>query len=164
MYNTYASCLGYHADYDVRYPSYPQTGTAGMMAQTPGFMTSPGAFPGAMVTPQMPSGTAIPGVPGPAGGTQGMLPVEQSYVENILRANLGKKAKFYMTYENNSQWNAKIFVGVIEAAGRDHIIISDPATGKRFLLLTLNLDFVEFDEPLNYTLPFGSAGQTASGR
>ncbi|THF82762.1 spore coat protein GerQ [Cohnella fermenti] len=81
---------------------------------------------------------------------------EVSYVENILRMNLGKVATLYMTYENNSEWNAKIFKGVLEAAGRDHIIISDPVTGKRYLLLMLNLDYITFDEPLNYTLPFGT--------
>jgi len=81
---------------------------------------------------------------------------EESYVENILRMNLGKVATLYMTYENNSEWNAKIFKGILEAAGRDHIIISDPVTGKRYLLLMLNLDYITFDEPLNYTLPFGS--------
>lgn len=89
---------------------------------------------------------------------------EESYVENILRMNLGKVATLYMTYENNSEWNAKIFKGVLEAAGRDHIIISDPATGKRYLLLMLNLDYITFDEPLNYNLPFGTAGNPATRR
>lgn len=104
--------------------------------------------------PAVTNGSFIPST----GTTLPAPPREESYVENILRMNLGKVGTFYMTYENNSEWNAKIFKGVVEAAGRDHIIISDPATGKRYLLLTLNLDYVTFDEPLNYTLPFGSAG------
>ncbi|SFI90517.1 spore germination protein Q [Paenibacillus sp. UNC496MF] len=79
---------------------------------------------------------------------------EESYVENILRMNRGKMATFYMTYENNREWNAKVFRGVIEAAGRDHIIISDPSTGMRYLLLTLNLDYVTFDGPINYSYTF----------
>lgn len=107
----------------------------------------------------MPNGSTI--LPG---GTTVPTPSEESYVENILRMNLGKTATLYMTYENNSEWNAKIFKGVLEAAGRDHIIISDPATGKRYLLLMLNLDYITFDEPLNYTLPFGTAGASATGR
>ncbi|WP_429370821.1 spore coat protein GerQ [Paenibacillus sp. DS2015] len=104
-----------------------------------------------MMPPQVPSGSPMT----PTGNVVSTPPpvFEQSYVENILRANLGKTGTFYMTYENNSEWNAKIFKGVIEAAGRDHIIISDRATGKRYLLLTLNLDYVTFDEPLNYTYP-----------
>lgn len=101
--------------------------------------------------PAVPSGSFVT----PDGGNIVTLPaVEESYVENILRLNRGKLATFYMTYENNSEWNAKVFKGVIEAAGRDHIIISDPATGMRFLLLMLNLDYVTFNEPINYEYPF----------
>jgi spore germination protein Q len=80
---------------------------------------------------------------------------EESYVENILRMNLGKKATVYATYENNSEWNAKVFTGILKAAGRDHIILSDPETGERILLLMVNVDYITFDEELNYTLPFG---------
>jgi len=111
------------------------------------------------VFPPQPSGAVIPGVPGPSPGVQvpGMLPIEQSFIENILRLNKGKTGTFYFTYENNNEWNAKIYRGVIEAAGRDHIILSDPATGKRYLLLMVNFDYAEFDEPLNYEYPFGSA-------
>ncbi|MDQ0060694.1 spore coat protein GerQ [Paenibacillus harenae] len=98
----------------------------------------------------VPSGSIVT----PSGGNIVSPFVEESYVENILRLNRGKAATFYMTYENNSQWNAKIFKGIIEAAGRDHIIISDPTTGMRFLLLTLNLDYVTFDEPIAYEYPF----------
>jgi spore germination protein Q len=83
----------------------------------------------------------------------GTLPiVEESYIENILRMNKGKMATIYMTFENNSQWNAKVFKGKIEAAGRDHIIVSDPKTGMRYLLQMVNLDYITFDEPLNYSL------------
>lgn len=78
---------------------------------------------------------------------------EESFIENILRLNRGKIGTFFLTYENNSQWNAKIIRGIIETAGRDHIILSDPQSGKRFLLLMLNLDYVEFDEPVNYFMP-----------
>lgn len=79
---------------------------------------------------------------------------EQSFIENILRLNLGKVGTFYMTYENNSEWNAKKFRGVLEAAGRDHIIISDPRTGMRTILLMVNLDYATFDEPLSYQYPY----------
>ncbi|SES18697.1 spore coat protein GerQ [Salipaludibacillus aurantiacus] len=89
----------------------------------------------------------------------GMLPIEMSYIENILRLNRGKVGTFYMTFENNDRWNAKIFKGVIEAAGRDHIIISDPQTDKRYLLLMVNLDYVTFDEEIEYDYPFDGAQQ-----
>lgn len=81
---------------------------------------------------------------------EGMLPMEQSYVENILRLNRGKHVTVYMTIEHDT----KTFEGVIEAAGRDHLIISDPETGRRYLLLMVYLDYVVFQEEINYEYPF----------
>lgn len=83
----------------------------------------------------------------------GMLPIQQSYIENILRLNRGKEVTVYMTFETREMQS---FRGVIEAAGRDHIILSDPETGKRYLLLMVYLDYVVFDEELNYDYPFQS--------
>ncbi|MEK3888557.1 spore coat protein GerQ [Bacillus sp. FSL K6-3431] len=94
----------------------------------------------------------------PSGGINvpGMLPVEESYIENILRLNKGKLVSIHSTFEHNSEWNAKIFKGLIEAAGRDHVILSDPQTGKRYLIPMIYVDFVTFDEPIDYEYPFGS--------
>lgn len=75
---------------------------------------------------------------------------EESYIENILRLNKGKIATVYLTFPDNREWNAKVVTGVIEAAGRDHIVISDPQTGKRYLLLMIYLDYVTFDDELQY--------------
>lgn len=80
-----------------------------------------------------------------AGGT-----MEESFIENILRFNKGKVGTFYFTYQGNSKWNAMVYHGRVETAGRDHLIISDPSSGKRFLLMMANLDWVEFDEQINY--------------
>jgi spore germination protein Q len=93
-------------------------------------------------------------------GAPGQLPLEQSYIENILRMNKGKVATVYMTFENNEKWNAKVFKGIIEAAGRDHIILSDPQTGKRYLLLMVYVNYVTFDEEINYSYPFGTQQQS----
>ncbi|MBE1444511.1 MULTISPECIES: spore coat protein GerQ [Paenibacillus] len=130
------------------YQGFPQ-GFQGYGQGQQGSQTMHPPGPGGAYIGQPPGG----GAPQP-GAPQGILPIEQSYIENILRLNLGKTGTFYMTYENNSEWNAKIFRGRIEAAGRDHIIISDPKTGMRFLLLMVNLDYVTFDEELQYTYPF----------
>lgn len=93
---------------------------------------------------------------------EGMLPIQQSYIENILRLNRGKKATVYMTFENNKEWNAKVFKGIVEAAGRDHIILSDPDDGKRYLLLMVYLDYVTFDEEINYSYPFHPTNQLSN--
>ena len=55
---------------------------------------------------------------------------EQSYVENILRLNKGKLATFYFSYPDSVEWRDRTYTGIIEAAGRDHIIVSDPKTGR----------------------------------
>jgi spore germination protein Q len=130
-------------------------GYSQLQTRASGFSTGyPGQFGGGTsgAIPPAPSGAMVT----PTGTTfTSPQMAEQSYVENILRLNLGKIATIYMTFENNVEWNAKVFRGKLEAAGRDHIIISDPATGKRYLLLTLNLDYITFDEQLNYFTPPG---------
>lgn len=78
------------------------------------------------------------------------LAMEQSYIENILRLNKGKRATFYMSFSDSISYRDKIFTGIIEQAGRDHIIISDPETGKWYMLLMIYLDFVEFNDKINY--------------
>ncbi len=78
---------------------------------------------------------------------------EQSYIENILRMNRGKTASVYMNFEN-SQWGSKIFKGTLEASGKDHIILSDAQTGTRYILLTIYLNYVTFDEEINYFYPY----------
>ncbi|MEW9500907.1 spore coat protein GerQ [Jeotgalibacillus marinus] len=87
-------------------------------------------------------------------GGQSMLPTEESYIENILRLNRGKTATVYMTFENNREWNAKIFKGVVEAAGRDHIVLSDMKTGIRYVLPMIYLDYITFEGEIQYSYPF----------
>lgn len=144
----------------------------------PNITSSPIGVPGAFINPPNPSGAqllpmadqvaGLTGGPGGfggagfggAGGFGGSATgvTEESYIENILRFNRGKIATVYMTFENNNQWNARVFRGRVETAGRDHIILSDPQTGKRYILLMINLDWVEFDEPLAYIPPSIPAG------
>lgn len=125
----------YIGGYPAPYYYYPTTPAYYPYYQTRQFPTQP--------TPAANQQTQAPDI-------QGMLPVEQSYIENILRLNRGEHVTVYMTFENNEQWNAQVFRGVIEAAGRDHIILSDPQTGKRYLLLMVYLDYVIFDDEINY--------------
>lgn len=84
----------------------------------------------------------------------GMLDLEQSYIENILRLNRGKLATFYFSYPDSVEWRDKTYTGIIEAAGRDHIIVSDPKTGRWYLLLMIYLNYVDFDEKINYSPEF----------
>jgi spore germination protein Q len=107
----------------------------------------------------------FPGTPTPLGtpNQQTVPPLEQqitgfpitevSYIENILRLNKGKLARLYFSYPDSVEWRDKVFTGIIEEAGRDHIVISDPNTGKWYLLLIIYLNYVEFEEPISYDIP-----------
>lgn len=114
------------------------------------FASQPAGFPTAM--PAGPS-YSVPTVP--LGTAQQLLggAMEESFIENILRFNKGKIGTFYFTYQGNKQWNAMVYHGRVETAGRDHLIISDPSSGKRYLLMMANLDWVEFGERINYPSP-----------
>ena len=96
--------------------------------------------------------TGSTGAPGIGSSSSTDLPMEQSYVENILRMNKGKVASFYMTFPDAGEWKDRIFTGVIEQAARDHFVISDPKTGKWYLLLAIYLDYIVFDEEINYKI------------
>lgn len=88
----------------------------------------------------------------PPFGAQGPLQFEQSYIENILRLNRGKIATVYMNFEG-SQWNSKIFKGVVLAAGRDHLILKDLQSEVRYVLLTVYLNYFTFEEEIEYEYP-----------
>lgn len=160
-YPTHALSYLSHPPYASPYPSHPPYATphpSHPSYKTPYPSYAPAYTPASHPYPAAPASTVMPSSGAMITSTGMVLPTpatEESYVENILRMNLGKQVTIYMTFENNREWNAKIFKGVLEAAGRDHIIISDPATGIRYLLLMINLDYITFDEPLNYQLPFG---------
>ena len=72
--------------------------------------------------------------------TQLNISPEQSYIENILRLNRGKMAKFYITVPGSEDWQDKIFTGIIEQSGRDHLIVSNPTNGEWYLILMIYLE------------------------
>ncbi|UII55797.1 spore coat protein GerQ [Cytobacillus spongiae] len=149
-----------YGDFKAQQAYYGSTG----QVPTYGYGSQP-VYPQQPVFPQQPAGSMIQGgLNAPSLGPQvpGMLPLEESYIENILRLNKGKLATVYATFENNREWNAKIFKGIIEAAGRDHIILSDPQTGMRYLILMIYVDYVTFDEEIEYEYGFGSTPGMAS--
>ena len=40
------------------------------------------------------------------------MPMQQSYIENILRHNKGKKVKAYVSFPDANEWKDKIFEGL----------------------------------------------------
>ena len=75
---------------------------------------------------------------------------EQSYIENILRNNIGKKVRVHASFSDSTQWKDRVFTGIIEHAGRDNLVINDIDNNKYYLILMIYLDFVEFDEEITY--------------
>ena len=71
---------------------------------------------------------------------------EQSYIENILRLNLGKAASFHMDYDEGE----KVFKGIITQANTDHYIIEEKVSGKTIILPSIFLKYIVFDEKINY--------------
>ena len=82
------------------------------------------------------------------------LTSEQSYIENILRLNKGKQVRVHMTFPDSEEFRDREFTGIIEQSGRDHIILSEQSTGKWQLLLMIYVDFITFDEKINYSQEF----------
>ncbi|MDW0108587.1 spore coat protein GerQ [Sporosarcina aquimarina] len=95
----------------------------------------------------VPPQVTIPSGRPPAGSFR-----EESYIENILRLNRGKVGTFHFSFENAMEagTNVKAVTGMVEAAGRDHVILSEQSTGKRFLFPMIYFDYAEFNEELNY--------------
>ncbi len=136
---TPSSTIGYpQPGFQSQQPTYPQT---------PGYQQPPYLQPGF----QQPTGFTgyVPSL------HTGFIPEQESYIENILRLNKDKIATVYMNFEN-SQWGSKIFKGAIEAAGKDHIILRDPVTNMRYLLLMIYLNYITFDEEIIYEYPFAA--------
>ena len=73
---------------------------------------------------------------------------EQSYIENILRLNKGKHVEIYASYPDSTDWRDKVFNGIVEASGRDHIILSDPKTGQWYLILMIYINYIKSDEKI----------------
>lgn len=90
---------------------------------------------------------ASPGTP-PTGLPSG----ERSFIENILRLNIGKPGTFYFSFSNvvGERSNTRRIVGSVKAAGRDHVIVTENATGHDFLFPMIYFDYAEFDEGVEY--------------
>ncbi len=123
-------------------PTYPNVGVSGLQTTAMGTVAS---------MPSMNTNNSSNNNLATMQANNNMLELEQSYVENILRLNRGKLATFYLSYPDSVEWRDKTYKGIIETAGRDHIIISDPQNGKWYLLLMIYLNYVEFDEKINYS-------------
>lgn len=80
--------------------------------------------------------------------------VGQAYLGNVIKLNVGKLAKFYFTYSDSNEWRDKSYIGIIEDAGRDYIMIKDPNSERRYLLSFIYLLWVEFEEEVDFQFSY----------
>lgn len=88
-------------------------------------------------------GNNLPSMPTPI--------TQQTYLENILRLNIGKLGTFYFTYTGSNDWRDRAYKGIIEQVGRDHFVVSDPKNQKHYIFQFVYFNWAEFDEPINYS-------------
>lgn len=102
--------------------------------------------------PQGNQQTSPPQVMVPGGPPSALPAGERSFIENILRLNIGKPGTFYFSFSNvvGEQSNTRQIIGSVKAAGRDHVIITEASTGHDFLFPMIYFDYAEFDEPVEY--------------
>lgn len=79
------------------------------------------------------------------------LTYEQSYIENILRLNKGRMCTLYVSFPDSELWKDREFHGIIEQAGKDHVIIKDPESDTWYMILMIYLDYVKFPNKINYS-------------
>lgn len=67
-------------------------------------------------------------------------------IDELLRLNNGKKVSVFMAFPNEKE-----FSGILEVTGRDHITLSEPSTGKWNVLPINFIQYIIFDENINYS-------------
>jgi spore germination protein Q len=88
----------------------------------------------------------------PSGIPAGLPLGEQSYIENILRLNIGEPGIFHFSFAHTigEALNVRNITGSVEAAGRDHVIVKEASTGHQFLFPMIYFDYAEFLGQVKY--------------
>lgn len=73
----------------------------------------------------------------------------ESDLINILKLNIGKKAKLNITIPGSNETD-RLFEGIIEKVGNDYLIMSNPTNGQWYFILPIYLGYITFEEPINY--------------
>ena len=74
---------------------------------------------------------------------------DTQYIEGVLKKTARLKTKVYMTFPDSTEWRDRVFDGILEASGRDHVVISEPSTGHWYILPLIYVDYFQFDENLS---------------
>lgn len=123
------------------YPSQPFFGQG--VGQGQGQMQMPPSVSSGNV--MTPTGTVLP--------TTGRQR-EESYIENILRENIGVNGTFYFTFPSaetpGERGNTVRVRGQVMEAGRDHAVIREENTNHVYLFPMIYFDYARFEEGFRY--------------
>lgn len=93
----------------------------------------------------------MPGTPIFYGNTEvpnqsSLPPTQEQYMESVLKKTEPVKAKVYMTFPDSTEWRDRVFEGILEASGRDYLIIHEIQSGNFILIPLIYVDYIEFQE------------------
>lgn len=71
------------------------------------------------------------------------------YAYNILNNNPTQIADFYMSYPDSIEWRDRVFTGRIVHATREYTLLRNEQTGEWYVLPSIYLNYVIFNEELN---------------
>lgn len=71
------------------------------------------------------------------------------YAYNILNNNPNQIADFYMSYPDSVEWRDRVFSGRIIHATREYTLLRNEQTGEWYVLPSIYLNYVIFNEELN---------------
>ena len=82
-----------------------------------------------------------------------VIPIDKEkqtiFAEDIMNKNKGKYIKVYMSFTDSKEWCDRIFEGILEAWGRDFILLNDKSNNKHYMVWNLYIDFIEFFDNVN---------------
>jgi spore coat protein GerQ len=69
-------------------------------------------------------------------------------IEELIKYNKGKKVTIHMGFPNKTE--QKDIIGIIEQSNEEYLTLSDPQTGAWHILPNIYIDYITFDENINY--------------
>ena len=80
-----------------------------------------------------------------------VVPFEDSYIDSLIRNNIGKQVCIFVTIPSSNDFRDFKFNGILEQSGKDYVVLSEPSTGKWHLIPSIYINFITFDENINYS-------------
>ena len=73
-----------------------------------------------------------------------------NYLDIIMSKNRGKRARLFVSFPGSSEWQDKLFEGIIENVSRDSIVISNSSNGEWIIIPIIYLDYITMEGPIIY--------------